>query len=204
MTFTPKHNFIFSNTAYIQEPVAQQISWKSIQKEGRPLTNMILKSIEGSLEFHLSLLSRLFYFSFIILGLMFLAYATYALFTYHFETTLWTMLLGIPLFGIGVYQFSKQAIPLIFDKSKNLYFKNNEHSEVEDETALNKVHALQILSYRTKNENKKHAELNLVLKNGKRVYVCSYDEESYEQIEKDAQKISKYIEKPVWNRLGES
>jgi hypothetical protein len=165
---------------------------------------MILESIEGTLEFHLNILSRLFYFSFIILGLLFVFYATFELLSYHFQATLWSVALGFSLTGVGIYMFSKQAVPHIFDKEKNIYFKENENLEREDETPLNTIHALQVISYTEENQSKEEqqAELNLILNNGERVYVCSYDADEYVRVEKDAEKISKYINKPVWN--GES
>jgi cbb3-type cytochrome oxidase subunit 3 len=195
MTFT-KNNQL-TNTLYTHEAIAQQLSWQPIQKNGKPLTHMILESIEGTLEFHLTILSRLFYFSFILFGFAFIFYATFELLSYHFQATLWSIVLGFTLIGVGVYMFSKQAVPHIFDKEKNLYFKENEKLEREDEIPLDKIHALQVILYNEKSE--KQAELNLVLKNGKRVYVCSYDSDEYERVEKDVEKISKYINKPIWN-----
>jgi len=191
----------FNTNIFAHEPMPKQVSWKPIKNNGEPLTNMILKSIEGTLEFHSNILSRLFYFAFIIFGLLFTFYATYALLSYHFQTTLWSVLLGFTLTGVGIYMFSKQAIPHIFDKEKNVYFKENENLKREDETALNDIHALQVISYTTENKGKKEkqAELNLVLKNGERVYVCSYDAEECDRIEEDAEKISEYIDKPVWS-----
>jgi len=198
MIFTANNKH--TNTIYAHTPVAQQVSWQPIQRNARPLTNMILKSIEGTLELHLNLLSRLFYFSFIVFGLAFIFYATFQLLSYHFQATLWSVLLGFTLTGVGIYMFSKQAVPRIFDKEKNIYFKENENLEREDEIALNNIHALQVISYTEENEDKKEqqAELNLVLNNGERVYVCSYDADDYERVKKDAEKISQYINKPVW------
>ena len=198
MTLTAPENFNLSNTFYLNEPVAKKTSWQPIKKNGLALSNMILKSIEGSLEFHVSVLSRLFYLSFIILGSMFIFYATYALLSYHFQATLLAVTLGFSLLGVGLYMFSKQALPLIFDKKKNLYFKETEDKKIEDKTSLNNVHALQLLSYEDDCSEKK-AELNLILENGERVYVCSYDDSEIEQkIREDAKIISEYIGKPVW------
>jgi hypothetical protein len=198
MTFTANH----TNTLYTHQPIAPQVSWQPIQKNGTPLTNMILESIEGTLELHLNLLSRLFYFSFIILGSIFTVYATSELLSYHFQTTLWSVLVGFTLTGVGIYMFSKQAVPHIFDKDKNVYFKENENLVREDETALNTIQALQVISYiqEDKGKSEQQAELNLVLKNGKRIYVCSYDTDKYKRAEKDAEKISQYINKPLWKR----
>lgn len=190
------------NTLYKDEAIAQQISWKPIQNNGNPVTNMILKSIEGTLEFHLNIVSRFFYFSLIILGLVFTLYATVELLSYNFQSTLWSILLGFTLTGVGIYMFSRQALPHVFDKNKNLYFKENENLEREDETPLNAIRALQVISYTQEEKGKsvQQAELNLVLKNGKRVYVCSYNENEYERVEEDAKKIAQYINKPIWNR----
>ena len=184
---------------FIPKPLSKQVSWKPIKNNGKPLTNMILKSIEGTLEFHLNLFSRLFYFTFIVFGSLFTVYATYALLSYHFETTLWSVLVGFTLMGVGIYMFSKQATPHIFDKEKNLYFIENENCERENKIPLNDISSLQVISYTEENEDKKEqqAELNLVLTNGKRVYVCSYDEDKYQRAKKDAQIISQYINKPI-------
>ncbi len=200
MTYTANNKH--TNTIYAHNLLAQQVSWQPIQKNGTPLINMILKPIEGTLEFHLNLLSRLFYFSFIILGLIFIFYATVELLSYDFQSTLWSMLLGFTLTGVGIYMFSKQAIPHIFDKDKNLYFKENKNLEREDETPLNSIRALQVISYTKSNQDKskQQAELNLILNNGKRIYVCSYDVDEYQRVEKDARKISQYINKPVWSK----
>ena len=200
MTFTKNNQH--NNTIYSHKPMAQQISWKPIRNNGTPLTNMILESIEGTLELHLNIVSRLLYFSLIILGLLFTFYATVELLSYNFQATLWSVSLGFTLTGMGIYMFSKQALPHIFDKKKNLYFKENENLEREDETPLNTIQALQVISYTQDNKgiSEQQAELNLVLNNGQRVYVCSYDSDEYSRVKKDAEKISQYINKPVWNR----
>ena len=196
MTLTANNKH--TNTLYTHKPIAEQVSWQPIQKNGTPFTHMILESTEGTLEFHLNTLSRFFYFSFIILGVLLMIYATIELLSYNFQSTLWSILPGFILTGVGIYMFSKQAVPRIFDKEKNLYFKENENLQREDETPLSAIHALQVISY-NQNKEDKQAELNLILNNGKRVYVCSYDSNEYERVRKDTEKISKYINKPVWN-----
>jgi len=196
------HNNQSTNIIYCNEPIKKTISWQPIKNNGIPLTNMILKSIEGTLELRLNILSRFLYFSLIILGSFLLFYATIALLSYNFLDTLWSITLGFLFTGIGIYTFSIQALPHKFDKEKNLYFKQNENLERENETPLHDIHALQIISYTQENEGKKEqqAELNLILKNGKRVYVCSYKEEEYTRIKQDTQKIAQYINKPIWTR----
>ena len=200
MILTREHQI--TNTLYANEPIKEKISWQPIKNNGTPLTNMILKSIEGTLELRLHLLSRFFYFSLIILGSFLLFYATIALLSYHFLDTLWSITLGFLFTGIGIYTFSKQALPHKFDKEKNLYFKQNENLERENETPLHYIHALQVISYTEENEGKQEqqSELNLVLKNGKRVYVCSYTEEDYARVKQDTQQIAQYINKPIWTR----
>ncbi len=179
-----------------------KISWKPLKKEQTALTNMVLKSIEGSLEFHLTIFARLPYFLLILLGAILLIYGTYALLSYHFQATLWSVLLGFSLTGIGIYFFSKQALPHIFDKEKNLYFKENENLEKEDVTPLSDIEALQLISYLQEINGRveKQAELNLILKSGERLYVCSYNSDEYQRAKEDVKKIAQYIEKPILDR----
>jgi len=200
MTLTKEQQF--TNILYSNEPIKERISWQPIKNNERALTNMILKSIEGTLEFQLNIISRFLYFSLIILGSLLMAYATVQLLSYNFQDTLWSISFGFIFTGIGIYMFSKQALPHVFDKEKNLYFKQNENLEREDETPLHNIHALQVISYTQENEGKpeQQAELNLVLNNGKRVYVCSYNEEEYARVKQDTQTISQYINKPIWNK----
>jgi len=200
MTLSKEHQLetiLYSNTS-----IKENISWQPIKNNGIPLTNMILTSIEGTLELRLDILSRFLYFSLILLGSLLLFYATIALLSYHFLDTLWSITLGFLFTGIGIYTFSKQALPHKFDKEKNLYFKQNENLERENETPLHYIHALQIISYTQENKGKEEekSELNLVLQNGKRVYVCSYNKEEYTRVKQDSQKIAQYINKPIWSR----
>ena len=193
-----------AHSLYQHNTFAQKVSWKPLNQENSPLTNMNLKSIEGSLEFHLSVLSRFLYATLIVLGSIFIMFATYELLSYHFQATFMAITVGYILFGLGLYKFSKQNIPLVFDKKKNLYFKELESNQKKDETSLNNIHALQLISSNDKEKVK--AELNLVLKDGKRVHVCSYEnsENLHEKIQEDANKIADYINKPVWNALSHS
>ena len=184
-----------STSLYEKDPLAKETSWKPLKKDNTPLSKMELKAIEGSLEFHLSVVSRLFYMALIVVGSLFILYATYSLLSYEFEAAFIAVGLGYTLLGYGIYLFSKQNIPLVFNKNKNLYFKKTEELKAKDKTLLNEVHALQLLSHSTK------SELNLVLANGRRVYVCSYENNDYEQIEHDAKTIAEYINKPIWNGL---
>ncbi len=201
MTLTSKQNISnLSTTHYHNDPLAKKTAWYPLKESNLPLTNMILKSVEGSLEFHLSILSRLFYAIFIALGSLFILYATYALLSYHFQTTFISVAVGFTLLGFGIYMFSKHDIALIFDKRKNIFVKESDNAELKDKIKLDEVHALQLLAY--EDETPK-AELNLVLEDGHRLHVCSYenDEHTYEKIQEDASKIANYINKPVWNAL---
>lgn len=158
-------------------------------------TNMILKSIEGSLEFHLNSLSRRFYISLIIMGIFLIGYATYSLLLYEFETTLWSTLLGFAFVGFGLYTFSRKTIPLVFDKNQNLFFPKDEQLAKKNNTSLDRINALEILSYPS--EGKDKAQLNLILDDGQKVHVCSYEDEQYSQIQEDTQRISEYLNKPI-------
>ena len=196
MTLNKKNNQ--TNKLYAAAPLAQQISWQPIQKNGQPLKNMILQSIEGTLEFHLNILSKFFYFSIMIMGIDLTVYATIELLSYDFHNTFWSALLGFTFICVGIYMFSKQALAHVFDKEKNVYFKQNEKLKKEDEVPLSNIKALQVIAYTE--EEKRQAELNLILKDGKRVYVCSYDANDYARVEQDVKKISSYIDKPVFKK----
>ena len=67
---------------------------------------------------------------------------------------------------------------------------------------LSEIHALQLLSKdRSDAEHSYHSyELNLVLEDGKRINVVDHGDET--QIRTDAQALSRFLGKPVWDGIG--
>ncbi len=61
---------------------------------------------------------RLLYAFMMILGATFIVYATYALLSYHFQTTFITLSIGYLLFGSGLYNFSKQNDKISLNKKR--------------------------------------------------------------------------------------
>jgi hypothetical protein len=67
---------------------------------------------------------------------------------------------------------------------------------------LEEIHALQLVAEncRSDNDTYRSYELNLILKDGKRINVVDHGNES--KLREDAQTLSRFIEKPVWDAIS--
>lgn len=71
-----------------------------------------------------------------------------------------------------------------------------------EKAELNNLHAIQLLSMFVFGRGRKYGyELNLVLKNGNRLYICQY--QSHDKLIEDAEMCAKFLNLPIWNAIGE-
>jgi len=111
--------------------------------------------------------------------------------------------LGIVFVLFGVYLLLYQTDPIIFDKSIGLFIKGRKKSDKAPDpdnpkniVDLDSVHALQLLSKYVSGKKPYYShELNLVLKNGKRMRVISHADK--EKFMADVRLLSEFLGKPV-------
>lgn len=106
--------------------------------------------------------------------------------SYQYSLAFLSFVVGFSFFSAGLYMLKKQSIPLVFDGDKKVYFEDDKEYEFKVLTSFESIHAIQILSYSAMNVESHSArwcELNLVLNNGDRVYICSYNKQ-YNKVEK--------------------
>jgi hypothetical protein len=113
--------------------------------------------------------------------------------------------LGIGFVLFGVYLLLYQTDPIVFDKSTDLFIKGRKKADRSPDpdnpkniVDLDSIHALQLLSKYVPSKRAYYShELNLVLKNGKRVRVISHANK--EKLMEDVGLLSEFLGKPIWD-----
>ena len=123
-----------------------------------------------------------------------------------------SLLFGVLFFGIGVLMMYFGSIPFVFDKREGYLWKGRKKPEsdaVEKHSArkialLDEVHAIQLLyelvKTRSQTTGTKYVdtyEMNIVIGDGSRVSVVRHGDK--ESLLKDAEKLSIFLGKPIWN-----
>lgn len=76
-------------------------------------------------------------------------------------------------------------------------------NSVKNFAGLEDIHALQLLSEYCRGGKKRSYysyELNLVLRNGRRINVMDHGD--CKKLREDAQTLSEFLDKPVWDAIG--
>ena len=165
------------------------------------------------MEFRATLGAKLFCIIFVFVGIAAIGFGCYHIVTVK-ETPLRfgaiiPLLVGVPFAGFGVLMLYFFAKPVVFDKTTGRFYKGkkppDEMFKQFDPDAKNKavelgrIHALQLIAEYCSGQKSSYYsyELNLVLEDGERVNVV--DHGKLNKIREDANTLSNFLGKPVWN-----
>ena len=193
------------------DPVAEQTSWKPAKRGGANFqTRKLVMVTPNRIEFRASIVAKIFFGSFLLAGMGFAG----GVFVSHFSTatfpfspdTLMPLLAGIGFAIVGGVLLYFGTAPIVFDKTRGFFWKGRKaqdgvfHSDsVKHFAGLEDIHALQLISEYCHGSKRSYYsyELNLVLRNGRRINVVDHGD--YEKLRKDAQTLSQFLERPVWD-----
>ena len=122
--------------------------------------------------------------------------------------TLFPILFGLVFAGVGGAMYYFGTMPVVFDKVRGFYWKGHrppyelaDPAARKQATRLEQIHALQLLSEycRGKNNSYYSYELNLVLKDGRRLNVI--DHGNLGKLRADAAALARFLGKPVWDAI---
>lgn len=204
----------------LNDPVAARVDWSPLKRGGANFCTQKLVEINAHrLEFKASIGGILFSLIFMLAGIG-AVILVISKETFHFNgQTILPLGIGMLFAVIGAYQFRSLTEPVVFDKQTQTFYRGrkvsknnmpqggsisrtplrNKDLNEENSTSFHDIHALQILSeYCMGSKTSYYSyELNLVLKNGQRINVV--DHGSKKRLLKDAETISNFIGKPLWN-----
>ena len=196
------------NVGRFNDSIALKTSWEPLKKGGASFgTHKLVEVSERRLEFMPAVFAVIFYLIFTVLGFSLLGFGLYNEFQTSFEVdNIMLLIVGPIFFVVGIILGYSGTKPIVFDREFGFYWKGRkrpnrdlEYSHPELFTALNDIHALQILSeYIKGNKSSYHSyELNLVFRDGSRENVI--DHGNLDRIREDARKVSQFISRPVWD-----
>lgn len=186
------------------DPVALNTEWTPGRNDGASFcTHRLVRVNPQKMEFRMTASTKALFYVFLVAGIIMLLYV----FSGHWSAFPLCLGLGFTLVGGGLLYF--KAAPLVFDKSAGMFLKGRtkagqvpDHDNPKNMVALDSVHALQLLSKYVPAKKPYYThELNLVLKNGKRLTVISHADKS--RIREDAQTLSGFLNTPVWDAIDD-
>ena len=195
------------------DPIAEQTDWSPLKGGGTNFKTHNLKKVHAQrMVFRCSLGMLLFGGIFFLVGVGVLVGCVIGFFNRGPDTE-WQLFVFLPLFGLafgaaGFFMLRGAMTPRVFDLSHGYYCRSRkkpEHafdpSEIKDHVRLSEIHALQLLSEYCRGDKSSYYsyELNLILKDGSRINVVDHGGRS--AIIRDAQELSLFLGKPLWNSI---
>lgn len=195
------------NLEQFNDPLAFEIDWSPLKSGGANFKTSDLKKISSSqYRYQLSKGGKLFLGLFAFIGLGILTVVLFMAMNGNFSNLIFLGIMGLVFTLVSFFLYKFLATPITFDGSLGMIWKgkhppklSGNQQDNDDLVYFNDVHALQILSERVRSKNGSYLsyEINLVLNNGKRVNVVDHGKLS--QIIIDADTISQFMSKPIWD-----
>lgn len=197
--------------ARFDDPLAQKIKWTPAKRGGSNFrTHKLFMDGSNRAGFKATWGAKIFCLLFVAVGIAVpiifsVSDAQNAGTEFSYET-LFPFGFGALFVGVGSFMFYSYAKPIIFDKMNGNYWKGwkqpaqgYSHTPPENGARLSNIHAIQLLSEYVRGEKKSYYsyELNIVLKDGKRLNVV--DHGSHSRLIDDAEKLSQFLGVSVWD-----
>lgn len=197
--------------ATLGDPVAMTTEWTPIQRGGANFkTHALLIVSPDRLEFKATGKAKIFHLFLVLIGAI-VAILHASKFPQHpSELPLFPLLLpfliAAVLIVIGLSKFWSGLAPVVFDRSKGYFWRGRQaphetfnKDEIKHHAALEDIYALQLLRERIQSNKTSYYsfELNLVLKDGRRVHVV--DHGNIETLRENAAAIGTFLGRPVWD-----
>jgi len=203
--------------ATIGDPIALKTEWTPLETSGSNFCTHKMVSISPTrVEFKSTLGLKLFSLLFIFVGCSVVGYFFYENYPFDFSEftakSYLTPLAGIVFAAAGFWFLHFSMLLIVFDRNENIFWKDrararwviyeffNEGSQLNSCT-LHDIHALQIISEFCRSSKNSYFsyELNIVMNDGRRINVV--DHGNKEQLKRDANALSNFLNKPVWSAL---
>lgn len=212
--FAQGRNAITFDASRFNDPLAEQIQWTVLKSGGSSFQTHALADLGTSrMEFQPTLKSKMFSLIFIVAGIAFpLFFGATAIDFAEPDSLMFAgfiSLFGLIFIGSGIFMYRKNSVPIVFDKITGRFWKGRQVPDKQTEIGksgqapyLRDVHAIQLISQYVKSDKSSYYvyEMNFVMKDTKRFNVMRHG--SKRNIRQDAEKLSKFIGKPVWDAAG--
>ncbi|MGP0068927.1 MAG: DUF3592 domain-containing protein [Isosphaeraceae bacterium] len=193
------------------DPVATMTDWTPANSGGASFRSHTLVEVDPErMEFRASAMARLMYLGFSLAGVLILIFSIAQMRSTNrmgLAQVVLVPLAGLLFVGVGGALYYFGTVPIVFDKRKGFYWKGRETPDnvfdgnaLKDAAGLGEIHAVQLLSHFVHGRNSYYSyELNLVLKDGKRLNVVSHGNRG--KLREDASTLAQFLGKPVWDAI---
>lgn len=196
------------------DPLALQIDWTPAKAGGASFrTHKLVEDGYNIIRFKPTIGAQLFSGIFVLTGLGVMILGALGVFSETgsveaSDSFLFFIPFGLIFAGAGGFTYYIFSKPIVFDKLTGKYwkgFKSPDHttllSDDKNSCRLSDIHAIQLISEYVSGNKKSYYsyELNLVLNNGARLSVTDHGNKN--SIRNDAQILSEYLGKPVWDGI---
>jgi hypothetical protein len=201
---------VFDPTKF-NDSLAMETEWSPLKGGGSNFRTHKLVQVDYSrIDFKSTLGAKVFSFIFMIVGVgipVFIGFESFQENGGFFRSDfLFIVLFGLIFFAAGSWLFYTFAKPVIFDRTKGMYWKGWKapkgylaQDSVKEGSRIGNIHAIQILAEFVRGDKSSYYsyELNLVMKDGSRMNVI--DHGSAIKIREDAKILSEFLGVPVWD-----
>jgi len=194
------------------DPLALKIDWSPAKKGGTNFqTRKLVNIAPYRVEFRPTKFALFFYMAFAFGGVGVVFFFFFSRYLSHQLTPdiniLIPLLIALVITTIGCFLLYFGTTPIIFDKMKSAFWKGRKSPEqvldpktLKDFVRMDDIYALQLVSEYIRAKNSYYSyELNIVRKDGSRVNVV--DHGSKEKLKQDAQTLSRFLGKPLWDAI---
>jgi hypothetical protein len=196
--------------ARLGDPLALQTAWTPARRGGANFRTHRLAVVgPNRMEFRATIGAILFYLVFFLMGLGVFAAITVSWFSeaaVSFDLVMLVpLLISLVFIVVGAYLFHTGTAPIVFEKARGVFWKGRKGpdeaiaSRIADNfIRLDQVHAIQLIAEYISGKNSYYSyELNLVMKDGKRITVVDHGNRT--GIRDDAKTLAMFLGKPLWD-----
>ena len=195
------------------DSLAMKTEWSPLKGGGSNFRTHKLVQVDYTrVEFKSTLGAKMFSFVFMAFGVGIPSVIGYNIVQesgdFFQSDVLFVDLFGLIFFGVGSFMFYWFAKPVIFDRTKGMYWKGWKAPQrylaqniVKESSRIGNIHAIQIIPEYIRSDKSSYYsyELNLVLKDGSRMNVI--DHGNALKIQEDAKILSEFLGVPVWDAI---
>jgi len=189
--------------SWAEDPVARRTRWDPLVGGGANFrTRNLVRVNDARMEFPASMAMRLFAGVFLVVGI--------GVGVAGIVAAEWFLLAFGAVFGaVGGGMLWFATAPVVFDKRQGAFWRGRtapaetyHRAALKHYTPLAEIHALQIVKERVSGDKSSYDsfELNLVLTDGRRINVTDHGD--YDTLRQNADTLSGFLERPLWDAVG--
>lgn len=194
------------DTQQFNDPIAEKIEWGPAKSGGTNFkTNSLIKVSSSVYRYQLSIGGKLFIGVFGLIGFIVFIVALSLLISSN-PTGYFLLLFSLVFMAAAYFMYRSMGTPIVLDRTMGVIWKGKkppkftgDQSASSEVIYTNDVHAIQVISEWIRSDKNSYSsyEINLVLKDATRFNLV--DHGNKQQILSDAQDLSEFFGKPVWD-----